>query len=1370
MKGRRGKQCVFRGQAQGRDGSSRESVSGEKKGGVFTCFNCGKAGHKAADCWKKGGAAPSGSSKAVSSSNLLSSKIVCYLCGVEGHKSSNCPKPKSVKGNGKDGQANPIRQLWVRDSTDTVLEGVVNGKEASVLLDSGASISIVPEVMVEKSLLTGDSVAVKAFQSKVPMRLPTARVLFEIRNLKWEEVVALAPVELGKESEVLYGLDLKSERELDLVIMANRIAQGEVLRVTTRAQSKKEGQEQKRDAEAVTREKPLVKAVVEAAKDAAEAEVEVGKQGVGKGGPVADRPAGTPKPLPSELEETGSDKSPGSGDPVADRPAGDPESVAQEETRGEEEAQLPSLEALVEAEEEADLGEGAEYSIRRWSESMENLNIPPVGLGSSSRLELVDEVKKDPTLAAWRGLADRNEQGFIWDRDLLYQSRTTHTFDVVHLMVLPVCFRQKVLLMAHEKSGHLGSRKVKALVKQRFIWPGMGQDVVKHTRSCEVCQRCSKVKARKAPLIEREVLTEPFEVLGFDLVGPFPKGKGGFQYVLTAICMSSRWPEAIPLKTITAKAVAAGMVEIFSRTGIPLQLLTDQGSQFLSSLVTHLCRDLMVDKIRMAPYHPECNGVVERMHGTLGPMLTKASQLGLDWVGQLPFALFALRSAPNKDSLFSPFQLVYGHRVRTPLDILHQGWAELSFSEMDTGEWSDWLVERLDIWHGIMRERGKEAIKKRKLAYDKGAVERTLNPGEQVLCRVPGMCAKLTESWHGPYVVEEKKSKVDYKVKVGRGRSKVLHVNNLKRYYPRGEEVLRLALVAEDFEEDEAVGTRLTGCCEGFEEEEVVKLREEFPDVFSDLPGETKVATLKIKTGEAGPIASHPYRIPDRLKNGVKEELEKLIGLGIVVPSTSPWASPIVPVPKGDGTVRVCIDYRKLNEVTIADPYYMCTLEEILERVGTNAVISKLDLAKGFYQVVVEPLSRAKTAFICPFGKYEFTRMPFGLRNVPAIFQRVMEVVLGGCYEYAAPYIDDVVVFSKDVEDHVIHLRRVLEELRKHGMTVKGSKCEFGKKKLVYLGHVIGGGELAVPAHRAAAMANYLLPKTKKQLRSFLGAAGYYRQFVEGYAKLSSVLSPWTSKSAPGAVCWTREGLEAFDKIKVSLVDVCCLTIPTQKDVFTLHCDASGAGIGATLNVWRDGKEKPVAFYSKQLQGAQHNYCATELEGLAVFKSIHFFAHYLYGCRFEVVTDHKALVGFLHSRILNRRLHGWLLQLLQFDFVISYRPGRENLDADALSRQSWDSRSGDPMNDSMLRTAQSLVVGGDVGPTHIEGGAQEPAPTAEEDAEGEGGAQAGCRKSQKTNRKWSPGKRKHVTEIEESRRVEGHETVAVAEGVRHACG
>ena len=282
-------------------------------------------------------------------------------------------------------------------------------------------------------------------------------------------------------------------------------------------------------------------------------------------------------------------------------------------------------------------------------------------------------------------------------------------------------------------------------------------------------------------------------------------------------------------------------------------------------------------------------------------------------------------------------------------------------------------------------------------------------------------------------------------------------------------------------------------------------------------------------------------------------------------------------------------------------------------------------------------------------------------------------------------------------------------------MTVKEDKCEFGKSKLEYLGHVIGGGELAVPAHRAAAMAEFILPKTKKQLRSFLGAASYYRQFVQGYASMSSVLSPGTSKSAPSVVEWTEEGLEAFNRIRVSLVNICSLTIPSQEDVFTLHTDASGAGIGATLNVTREGKERPAAYFSRQLQGAQHNYSATELEGLAVFKSIHFFAHYLFGTRFTVVTDHKALVSFLKSRVLNKRLHGWMVQLLQFDFIIEYRPGRENLDADALSRQAWDSKEGDPWRPAArseeeddqrkeLRAATKIfVVGGDVGTeTHIE--------------------------------------------------------------------
>ena len=1272
-------------------GSSNGSGSGSSSGFQFACFKCGKQGHKAADCWQGGGKS--------SGDKPPPAKIVCYICGVEGHKSTTCPK-RDVN---KDGAAKSIKQLCRRDPKDAVLDGKLNGAEVVLLLDSGAHITIVPEHMVGEELRTGKSVSARPYRSEFPLKFPTATVKFSVEGMEeWEEVVGLAPAEEGKECEVLYGLDLKTDRGMELAVLVNKSGQVPVRQVTTRAGRKQEAKEEERNAKLVASEKPRVKAVSTVA-----AVEPVGKLGAGEGSAVADRPAVLPEPASSEVEEKGREVSTGTGESAADRPVGNPGPVTQPPPSVDEWPDLDSLEEEgleMEEEEQVDLPGEVEYCLRSSVSELEDLEVPPVGKGLGSRPKLVKGVKEDPTLEGWRVLAERGEQGFRWERGLLYQTTTTHTGEVVHLMVLPKAFRGKVLKMAHEGSGHLGARKVKALLRQRFTWPGMGVDVMTHTRSCSVCQLCSKPKSRKAPMMERRVMTEPFEVMAFDLVGPLPKGKGGCMYILTAVCMGSRWPEAIPLRSITARAVATGMVEIFARTGIPLQLLTDQGSQFMSSLEGHLCKDLGIDRVRTAPYHPETNGVVERMHGTLKPMLRKASHLGLDWVTQLPFALFALRSAPNRDSSFSPYQLVYGHRVRTPLDILHQGWADLSFEELDTEEWSSWLVDRLEVWHSTQRERMIEAGGKRKSQFDKGTVDRQLEKGDKVLCRIPGCVGKLEESWHGPYVVEEKVGVVNYKVKVGRGKAKLLHVNNLKKYFDRVEDVLRLALVAEDWSEDEVVGTKLFGSCPGFDEKEVVeRLKGEFPEVFSDLPGKTDACMLEIDTGSAAPRGSHPYRVPDRLKEGVRSEVEELVELGIVVPSTSPWASPVVPVPKKDGTVRVCIDYRKLNEVTVADPYYMTTMDEIVERIGASKVMSKLDLAKGFYQVEVDPKSRKKTAFISPFGKFEFTRMPFGLRNAPAIFQRCMEVVLRECYGFSAPYIDDIIVFSNSGEEHVEHLRLVLKALSEHGMTLKERKCEFGKEKVEYLGHIIGGGELAVPAHRAAAMASYIQPRTKKQLRSFLGAAGYYRQFVEGFAKLSAVLTPWTAKSAPSIVGWTVEGREAFERIKVSLVNCACLTIPSQEDTFILHTDASGVGIGATLNVKRNGKMLPVAYYSRQLQGAQHRYSATELEGLAVFKAVHYFAHYLYGAKFEVVTDHKALVSLLHSRVLNRRLHGWVLQLLEFDFVVKYRPGVENGDADALSRQDWESSLGSTWldgrdeEDQGLRAAQSFVVGGDVG-------------------------------------------------------------------------
>ena len=268
-----------------------------------------------------------------------------------------------------------------------------------------------------------------------------------------------------------------------------------------------------------------------------------------------------------------------------------------------------------------------------------------------------------------------------------------------------------------------------------------------------------------------------------------------------------------------------------------------------------------------------------------------------------------------------------------------------------------------------MRQRSEVASKKRKKAFDRKSVLRLFEVGDRVLCRIPGMTHKLQESWHGAYPVVEVLNRVDYKIEFRKGCRKVLHVNNLKKFHGREEDVMRLAVIAENMSEDEDAGITMRGKCSDFDESAVDRLKQVFPEVFSDLPGKTDLCKLRIDTGDSLPIALRPYRPPDRMKEGVREEVEKLLELGVSEPSHSPWASPVVPVPKKDGSIRICVDFRRLNSVTVGDPYYMTTLDEILEKVGNSGCLSKLDLSKGFYQIGIEEESRAKTAFVTPFGK-----------------------------------------------------------------------------------------------------------------------------------------------------------------------------------------------------------------------------------------------------------------------------------------------------------------------------------------------------------------------------------------------------------------
>ncbi len=279
----------------------------------------------------------------------------------------------------------------------------------------------------------------------------------------------------------------------------------------------------------------------------------------------------------------------------------------------------------------------------------------------------------------------------------------------------------------------------------------------------------------------------------------------------------------------------------------------------------------------------------------------------------------------------------------------------------------------------------------------------------------------------------------------------------------------------------------------------------------------------------------------------MRDELESLERAGIIERSDSPWASPLVPVRKSNNKIRLCVDYRKLNSVTVTEPYYIPSFEEVVSKVGHAKVLSKLDLTKGFHQMEVCAEDRPKTAFVCPFGKWHFRKMPFGLCNAPSAFQRLMDIVLKDCMNCSTVYIDDILVWSKNWEQHLTHLRLVFSSLKAAGLTRRPEKCQFGRTSLEFLGHHLGNGRISVPESRIMALAGYKRPRTKKQLRAFLGTANYYRKFIPNFHQDSAKLTPATSKAALSVVEWTEDTETCICKFKICFVKSHVFVYPCPK-------------------------------------------------------------------------------------------------------------------------------------------------------------------------------------------------------------------------------
>ena len=716
-------------------------------------------------------------------------------------------------------------------------------------------------------------------------------------------------------------------------------------------------------------------------------------------------------------------------------------------------------------------------------------------------------------------------------------------------------------------------------------------------------------------------------------------------------------------------------MEIFSRQGIPHTILTDQGSVFMSKLTKQLCELLHVKQVRTYPYHPQSDGALERWHACLKGMM-KRNEVDLKyWDRHLKYLLFAYRDIPHCVTGFSPFSLLFGRDVKGPLELVHNSWLEGECEGVHVSDWLIGLKQQMVEMAAIVGDRERKAKNEMKRVYDRSAKLKVFDVGDMVLVRKPGLRCKMGDAWEGPYEILEQRSPVTYKVQLpgSTHRSKILHCNMLRRWTTPATMIHRVAVV---HEEDECVsetprGLRLAR--DGFVPTEKEQARldtvlNQYKDVLSPKPGRTEVVKLAINTGEHLPVSSHPYRIPPKWKDEVRDQVDKLLELGIIRPSTSPWSSSVVTVKKKDGGVRICIDYRAVNQITLPDPYLMPLIEEILDTLASARFISKVDLNKGFHQIPVRPEDMSKTAFCTPWGKFEFSVMPFGLRNGPSMFQRLMDQILHGELDISRVYIDDIAIFSSTWGEHCTHIARVLQCLRKAGLTANVSKCQWGQTECEFLGHIVGNGKVSPADLKVQAVRNFQQPQTKKQVRQFLGLTGYYRRFVKNYAEHSYQLTEATKKTAPDRVQFSNVMYAEFCYLKDVLCSIPSLTLPVSSDNFVLQTDASGVGLGAVLSVIREGVEWPVAYYSRKLQPRETRYSATELEGLAVVDAVLHYDAYLVTHPFVIETDHCALQFLNTAQHANGRIARWALRLQPYTFSIRYRPGSANSNADAFSR------------------------------------------------------------------------------------------------------
>lgn len=699
------------------------------------------------------------------------------------------------------------------------------------------------------------------------------------------------------------------------------------------------------------------------------------------------------------------------------------------------------------------------------------------------------------------------------------------------------------------------------------------------------------------------------------------------------------------------------------------------------------------------PGHPESNGAVERWNRTFKNMLYHIIEKeGRSWDQFVPFLLWGYREVPHDTTGVAPFEMLYGRQPTGPLSILRNTWTGETTVSGELGASPAAYMKELRARLRRAAEAAELVSVKSQQAYatqfNRKAKAKKFEVGELVLVFNDQRPGKMFPKWEGPGSIVEKYREHSYFVQMPAGNRKLVHANKLRPYCSR---VMSVGVM---FEEDGAFGeveyaprpvpTRYGGVFPSpdmvshLEERERSLIRRVFGNHRGLFGGQPTVAAVKphevvLRDGFVRK-SPRPYRVPKSLQAEVGRQVDELLELGLIFPCEGPYAHPLVCVPKKDGSVRLCVDFRALNAGTVEDAYPMALQQELIMSVGKAKYITLLDLRRGYWQVPLAPSSRLLTAFACHRGQFAWTVMPFGLRNAAQTFQRAMNELLRSHNEYCCAYLDDIAVFSETLEEHVEHLGRVFQTLERVNLKVKMEKCQIARPSIRYLGHIVGSGRHAPDPEKLVAIEGLKAPTTKTELRSVLGLCGYYRGYVKDYAEVARPLTELTGKRIPNQIPWPVEADRAFRRLKAALCEATALSTPDPSKPYWLFTDASSVAAGVCLSQRaEDGTETPIAFASHKFSPTQIRWSTIEREAFAVIWGLKKFDFWLFGAPVTVVSDHNPLAFLTQSSPQGAKLTRWALALQRYHVVVQHRKGVEHKNADALSRvpnKCWEIGSG----------------------------------------------------------------------------------------------